>query len=68
MLGRFEMERFEGIKVFSATMARDRSALGEKITEWMTSNKSKKIVDKDVLQSSDSEFHCITIVLYYTEG
>ena len=55
---------FEGVKVFSATMAKDRESLGERVTEWLKNNKVE-IVDKVVTQSSDEAFHCITIVLFY---
>ena len=54
-----------GVKVFSATKARERARLGEDITVWMSENKNAEIVDKIVTQSSDSEFHCLTITLFY---
>lgn len=54
-----------GVKVFSATKARDRELLGETITEWLRSNPDIELVDKIVTQSSDSEFHCLTITLFY---
>ena len=54
--------------MFSATMARDRESLGEKVTEWMRSNRSTiKVVDKVVSQSSDNEFHCLSITVFYAE-
>jgi len=61
------MIEFDGVKVFAATKARDREQLGEVITQWMQHNPEKKIVDREVRQSSDNEFHCLTIVLFYTE-
>jgi hypothetical protein len=54
-----------GVKVFSATKARERGRLGEQVTLWMRENKAVEIVDKIVTQSSDSEFHCLTITLFY---
>ena len=54
-----------GVKVFSATKARERAGLGEDVTAWMRENKSAEIIDKIVTQSSDSEFHCLTITLFY---
>ena len=55
-----------GVKVFSATKAKDRELLGEVITEWIRVNGGNvDIVDKIVTQSSDSEFHCLTITLFY---
>lgn len=58
------MQQFEGVKVFSATKARDRELLGEQITDWLRVN-DVDILDKVVTQSSDTEFHCITITLFY---
>jgi hypothetical protein len=54
-----------GVKVFSATKARDRDVLGEAITEWIRTHQQLEIIDKIVTQSSDSEFHCLTITLFY---
>ncbi|NOZ86899.1 MAG: hypothetical protein GXP49_11640 [Deltaproteobacteria bacterium] len=56
---------WEGCKVFSATKAREREALGEDITRWKRDNPDMEIVDREVLQSSDREFHCLTIVIFY---
>ena len=57
---------FTGVKVFSATKAREREELGESVTRWMRSN-DVEIVDRVVTQSSDDEFHCLTIVLFYRQ-
>ena len=54
-----------GVKVFSATKARERGRLGEEVTNWFTAHQDAEIVDKIVTQSSDSEFHCLTITLFY---
>lgn len=56
---------FTSVKVFSATMARDREQLGEVITDWLRKNPRIEIVDKIVTQSSDEAFHCISITLFY---
>jgi hypothetical protein len=56
---------FTGIKVFSTTLARDRENMGENITKWLRENPDAEIVDKVVTQSSDKEFHCLTITLFY---
>jgi hypothetical protein len=55
----------DGIKVFTATKAKERSTLGEKITEWLRAAPPKEIRDVSVTQSSDEEFHCLTISLLY---
>jgi hypothetical protein len=58
---------FTGVKVFSATKAKEREELGENVTRWLKSNADLDIVDRVVTQSSDNEFHCLTVVLFYRE-
>ena len=60
--------RFSGIKVFSTTLARDRDALSERITKWIRENPQVEIVDQEVRQSSDKEFHCLSILLFFRES
>jgi hypothetical protein len=57
-----------GVKVFTATKARDREALGDIVTNWLRENPDVRIVEKTVTQSSDSQFHCLTITLLYESG
>jgi hypothetical protein len=67
MAGTDDRERamqFTGVKVFSATKAKEREELGETVTRWLRSN-DVEIVDRVVTQSSDDEFHCLTIVLFF---
>ena len=59
------MTGFSGLKVFSATKAREREELGEKVTGWLRRQTDIEVVDKVVSQSSDREFHCVTITLFY---
>jgi hypothetical protein len=56
-----------GAKVFSATRAKEREELGEMITRWLRANPQFEIVDKIVTQSSDREFHCLTVTIFYRE-
>ncbi|MGB8931325.1 MAG: hypothetical protein WCC48_08785 [Anaeromyxobacteraceae bacterium] len=56
---------FTGVKVFSATKAKEREELGETITRWLKANADVEVVDKVVSQSSDNEFHCLSIVLFF---
>ena len=58
---------FTGVKVFSTTLARDRDALSERITAWIRENPQIEITDKVVTQSSDKEFHCLSITFFYRE-
>ncbi len=62
-----DRNRFNGVKIFSATMAQERDHLGEKITHWLAAHPTFKIVDKIVTQSSDDAFHCVAITLFYQE-
>jgi hypothetical protein len=54
-----------GAKVFTATKAKDREELGTVLTRWLRDNPRAKIIDKVVTQSSDREFHCLSITLFY---
>jgi len=56
------------VKVFSATKAREREMLGDRVTEWLKENSTLEVLDKHVLLSSDTEFHCLTIVLFCCGG
>ena len=56
---------FTGVKVFSATKAKEREEIGENVSRWLKSNQDLEIVDKVVAQSSDNEFHCYSLVLFY---
>jgi hypothetical protein len=56
---------FTGVKVFSATKAKEREELGEIVTRWIKTNPDLEIVDKEISQSSDNEFHCLSIVLFF---
>lgn len=58
-------QKFNGVKVFSATMAQERDQLGEKLTAWLADRPSLKVVDTIVTQSSDEAFHCLAITLFY---
>jgi len=52
------------VKVFSSTKMKDREALGDKVTDWLTAHPDVQILKTDVMQSSDAEFHCYSIVLF----
>jgi folate-dependent tRNA-U54 methylase TrmFO/GidA len=61
------MVRFTGCKVFSATLARDREAMSETINRWLSEHPEVEVVDKSVSLSSDRQFHCLTIILFYRD-
>jgi hypothetical protein len=56
---------FNGVKVFSATKHMEREVLGERVTEWLQHNPGVQVVDKVVSLSSDSEFHCLCVTIFY---
>ena len=59
--------RFNGVKVFSATMAQERENLGEKVTAWIREHQQCQVVDTIVTQSSDEAFHCLAITIFYLD-
>ena len=61
------MPAFTGVKVFTTTLARDREAMGESISRWLAEHPELEMVAKNVTQSSDSEFHCLSITLFYRD-
>ena len=57
--------QFNGVKVFSTTKFREREMMGETITQWLSERPEIEIISKEVRQSSDHEFHCLSIVFFY---
>ena len=51
------------VKVFSATKAVDRDALGERVTAWLRDQPQLFYPEIRTLLSSDSEFHCLVITV-----
>ena len=62
-----DKNKFNGVKVFSATMAQERDQLGEKVTTWLAERPELRVVDTIVTQSSDEAFHCLAITLFYQD-
>lgn len=62
------MDQFNGVQVFTSTKREERDRMGERITDWLRSHHGIEIVDKVVTQSSDSDFHCLTITLFYNRS
>ena len=59
------MNSYQAAKVFSATKAKERSELGEALSYWLKENPNVVVKDTVVRQSSDSEFHCLSIIVFY---
>ena len=62
-LASLNADKVNVVKVFSATRARDRESLGEAVTAWIASNPDVRVIKTFVALSSDSAFHCLSIVL-----
>jgi hypothetical protein len=63
-----EDRRFNGVKVFSATMVSEREKLGDKVTEWLRTHPAIEVRDMVVTQSSDEAFHCLAITVFFWES
>lgn len=57
-------QRFNTVKVFSATKAKDRELLGARVSAWIEANPGVEITNTVVTQSSDRAFHCLAITLF----
>lgn len=56
----------EGIKIFSSTTPDKRNTLGETATAWLTEQRGRIVIDGfKVMQSSDAEYHCVSILVFY---
>jgi hypothetical protein len=62
-LASLNAEKVNFVKVFTATRARDRESLGEVVTAWLARNPGVHVLKTFVMLSSDSQFHCLSIVL-----
>ena len=51
------------VKVFSTTKVRDRDRLGDRVTAWLSANPHLEVRKAVVSLSSDSEYHCLSMVL-----
>ena len=59
---------FNGVKVFAATVYPKREHLGEEVTQWLENQRDQRnitVVDIVVRQSSDADFHCLSITVFY---
>jgi hypothetical protein len=56
------------VKVFTATKAKDRESIGERVTDWIAANPIVHIVKTVVALSSDRTFHCLSVILFCSVG
>ena len=56
---------YDGAHVFSATTFGRRDKLGEDVTAWLRAHPACVPVMTHVRQSSDREYHCLTIIVFW---
>ncbi len=56
---------YMGAQVFTATTSKRREDLGDRLTAWLDEHPDITVKNTTVTQSSDNEFHCITIIVFY---
>lgn len=54
------------VKVFSATMHKERDLIGDVVTRWLRDQPRLTVTEIRTMQSSDSNFHCVTIIVFGT--
>ncbi len=54
-----------GVKVFAATKAKEREELGDAVSLWLRQHDCPEILDTQVNQSSDNDYHCLSITVIY---
>lgn len=57
------MVGYDTVRVFSCTKAREREVLGERVSDWLRSS-GAQLVGVEVRQSSDEQYHCMSVVLF----
>ena len=67
-LASLNRDKVNVVKVFSATRARDRESLGEVVTAWIAHNPDVRVLKTFVTLSSDSRYHCLSMVLIGTRA
>jgi hypothetical protein len=65
---RHEHAAWNGAKVFTATVAQNREALGERVTLWMRQHPELEVMETCVTQSSDEAFHCLAITVFFRDS
>ena len=56
---------YEGIKVVSVTTPTRRAQLGDELTAWLQAHPNRAPVHVMVRQSSDTRYHCISILVFW---
>lgn len=60
--------KFDGVKVFTATRFHERAHLGDAMTAWLAAHPALELVDIVIVQSSDCTHHCLSATVFYREA
>lgn len=58
----------DGLKVVSVTTPSRRAHLSDEVTTWLQAHPDRRLVDVIVRQSSDTHYHCISILIFWRAG
>lgn len=56
---------YDGLEVFSATLATEREKIGTRVTRFLTDHPDLKVINTEVRQSSDASHHCLSVLLFW---
>lgn len=56
---------YDGLKVVSVTTPKRRAQLGDELTAWLHAHPDRRPVHVIVRQSSDSRYHCVSILVFW---
>jgi hypothetical protein len=54
------------VKVISASKWEARERLGETVTAWLSAHPELEVIETLILQSSDTQYHCLSCILFAT--
>jgi hypothetical protein len=56
---------YDGLEIFSATLASEREKIGDRVTRFLIEHPDLVPVKTEIRQSSDSSHHCLTVLLFW---
>lgn len=56
---------YDGLEVFSATLASEREKIGTRVTRFLAEHPDLEVVNTEVRQSSDASHHCLSVLLFW---
>ena len=59
---------YDGVEIFSATLASEREKIGGRVTRFLSENPGLQVVNTEIRQSSDSSHHCLSVLVFWRRG